>query len=397
MTAACLTTNEFWWRRRQGFCRDIPNIDVEDTDELTTAMTSRERWVAALHLQPADRFPFWPKIDRAYLKAQAAPFTAMSVAEFHAWLGSDPHLWTPTLVHEMRATTRVETAREGLFQKTTYHTPLGHVAGIQQYNPATRTWRNTAYPIHSHDGLAIMTAFYEDARPKLDRAAFEKTKEFCATVAQTAVTATYVGMTPFLELVQGMLDPQRAAELLTTYPQDVGVLLEAMHQVMVKRMDYCCAPRPDDVLSLIENTAATPLPPPIYRTFCLPHLRVYAEMARQAGRLLVLLISGQVKALLPDLRGLSFSALEAFTTPPVGDATLAEGRAACPNTCLIGGANAPLWTRPMLEIIVGLDEQFDALPHLRGIVITSGGVITPDADPHKLREVAEWVRAYPMK
>ncbi len=360
-------------------------------------MTSRERWLAALHLKPVDRFPFWPKIDKAYLRAQGEPFNNMTVGQFHEWLGSDPQLWTPSLVHEMRGNTRVETERKEVYQKTTYTTPLGHVAGIQQFNPETRTWRTVAYPIHSHDGLAIMRDFYLDARPKLDRAAFERTKEFVATVGQTAATATYVGTSAFLEFVQGLVDPQKAVELLTNYPQEIDALLDAMHQIMLKRMEYCCGQAPSDVLYLIENTQATPLPPAVYQKYCLPHIRAYAEMARQAGRLLVLLMNGRVKALLPDLASLPLTGLEAFVTPPVGDATLTDGRKSCPTTCLIGGDNAPHWARPMLEVIVGLDEQFESLPHLRGLVITSGGILPPEADPNKLREIAAWVKAYPMK
>lgn len=360
-------------------------------------MTSRERWLAALHLQSVDRFPFWPKIDKAYLRGQTEPFNNMTVQDFHKWLGSDPQLWTPSLVHEMRGKTRVESVRDGVLQKTVYHTPFGHATMMQQYFPETRAWRTVAFPIHSHDGVAIMTEFFRDAHPKLDRAAFEKSKEFCAALGQTAVTATYVGMSPFLEFVQGMVDPQRAVELLTNYPADIEALLDAMHQVMLKRMEYCCGQSPADTLYLIENTQATPLPPAVYRKYCLPHIRVYAEMAKKAGRLLVLLMSGQVKPLLSDLATLPLTALEAFTTPPVGDVTLVDGRAACPKCCLIGGDNAAHWTRPMLEIIVGLDEQFEALPHLRGVIVTSGGILPPDADPHKLREVAAWVQAYPLK
>lgn len=360
-------------------------------------MTSRERWLAALHLQPVDRLPFSPKIDKAYLQAQSEPYQTMTVKQFHQWLGSDPLYWTPPLVHVMRGKTRIETVRDQTSAKTIYHTPLGNIASIQQYNPQTRSWGITTYPVHSHDGLAIMTEFYRDARPKLDRAVYEKAKAYCATVAQTAVTATSIGTSPFLELVQGMLDPQCAADLLTSFPSDVDALLEALHEVMLKRMEYCCGQSPTDILYLIENTAAMPLPPPIYRKYCLPHIRAYAEMAQQAHRLLVLQITGPVAGLLSDIGMLPLAGIESFITPPVGDATLDMGRAAAAKSCLIGGTNPTLWKRPMLEIIVGLDEQFEALPHLRGVVVTSGNPMPPEADAQKLKEVAAWIQAYPIK
>jgi hypothetical protein len=56
---------------------------------MSSAMSSRERWRAALHLQPADRLPFWPKLGAAYAPAQTAPFAAMTNAGLHAWIGSE--------------------------------------------------------------------------------------------------------------------------------------------------------------------------------------------------------------------------------------------------------------------------------------------------------------------
>ena len=47
---------------------------------------------------------------------------------------------------------------------------------------------------------------------------------------------------------------------------------------------------------------------------------------------------------------------EAYTTPPVGDTTLAEGRTRMPSKCLVGGTNATLWMQPA-EVI--LDVQAD--------------------------------------
>jgi uroporphyrinogen-III decarboxylase len=33
-------------------------------------MTPKERWLAAIRMQPVDRLPFWPKINGAYPEIQ---------------------------------------------------------------------------------------------------------------------------------------------------------------------------------------------------------------------------------------------------------------------------------------------------------------------------------------
>jgi hypothetical protein len=359
-------------------------------------MTVRERWLAALQLLPVDRLPFWPKIDESYLKAQAAPYNTMTPEKFHAWLGSDLHLWTPPLVHEMRAKTRLETETKGIYHKIAYRTPIGTIAGVQQYDAATGAWTPTIYPIRTHDGLAVMRAFYADALPKLDRTVFEKSKEFCVLVGNRACVGTVVGTSPFMELVQVLAGAEKTDELLDAYNEDVVALLEQMHQNMLKKMEYACKQSPADVLYLLENPAAVPITPFNFRAYCLPYLREYAEMAKKHGRLFVLQLGGRLKALLPELGTLPVTGIEGFTTPPDGDATLVDGRAACPHACFLGGTNASIWAGSPLEIIVHLDEQFEELPHLRGLVVTSGGLLPHSVDPKKLREICAWVQGYRM-
>jgi len=50
-------------------------------------MTPKERWLAAIHMKPVDRLPFWPKLDGAYPKAQDAPFREMDLDAIHDWKG----------------------------------------------------------------------------------------------------------------------------------------------------------------------------------------------------------------------------------------------------------------------------------------------------------------------
>jgi len=106
---------------------------------------------------------------------------------------------------------------------------------------------------------------------------------------------------------------------------------------------------------------------------------------------------GHLKAILPDLAHIPAQAFEAFTSPTIGDTTLLDGRNACPDTCLIGGTNAMLWTRTADEIIAEIEKDLDELPHHRGIVVTSAGVMPPVCTPQTIKQVCEWVKKYPAR
>ena len=49
-------------------------------------MTPKERWLAAIRMEPVDRLPFWPKLDGAYPRAQASPFDDMDISAIHDWM-----------------------------------------------------------------------------------------------------------------------------------------------------------------------------------------------------------------------------------------------------------------------------------------------------------------------
>lgn len=133
------------------------------------------------------------------------------------------------------------------------------------------------------------------------------------------------------------------------------------------------------------------------KKYCARHVGEYAALTRAAGRTLILHMCGHLKALLPDLAKIPAQAFEAFTSPTLGNTSLLDGRSACPDKCLIGGTNAMLWTMTANQIITKLEEDLNALPHHRGIVVTSAGVMPPRCTPETIKQVCEWVQQYPAR
>ena len=151
------------------------------------------------------------------------------------------------------------------------------------------------------------------------------------------------------------------------------------------------------MLYLVENTSTTLISPAQYRRYCGRHVGEYAALTNAAGRNLVLHMCGHLKAILGDLTRIPAQAFEAFTSPTLGNTTLLNGRSACPDKCLIGGTNAMLWTQTADEIISKIEEDLDELPHHRGVVVTSAGVMPPMCTPDTVKRVCEWVKQYPAR
>lgn len=360
-------------------------------------MTGRERWLAALRMQPVDRLPFWPKLNAAYAQHQATPFRNMTPAQLHERIGSDIHVDVGACIRVVRRTTAVDTNSDGITSRTVYHTPYGDLTAVYSYDTASASWHPVVHPVSTIEHVKIMTAWYLDATVEADDRAIEKARQAHAAVGNRGSTQTSMGTTPLMHYVQDLAGIETAQYLLYDHPDAVQELLAAMTANLLRRVEIAADICPADLLYLTENTSTTLISPEQFRTHCAPVIRAVGEICRTKGRLLCLHMCGHLRALLPDLAKLPVAAFEAFTSPPVGNTTLADGRAYCPEVCLIGGTNAALWTQPSRHIIEALERDLQALPHHRGIVITSAGVMPPCCPPQTIMYVADWVRSFSIR
>ena len=362
-----------------------------------STMTTRERWWAATHFEPVDRLPFWPKLDAAYPRAQNGPYRTMSISEIHRWMGSDEHVGIPPCTREVRSRTTMETETEGDRRVTTYRTPFGETQTVRRFDTVSQAWHPMHFPIRDLESLKLMTAFFEDTKVELDADRLSDAQTRVDAVGEDGFTFMSIGESPLMVFVEWLAGIEQAHYLLADYPTEVEQLFNAIHRTLLKKAELMAKHSPTDVLYMVENTSTTLISPTQYRRYCVPHITAYGETVQRYGRKLFLHMCGKLKRLLPDLATLPAEAFEAFTAPPLGSTTLLDGRTHCPDTCLIGGTHAMLWTQPADAIIAEIKRSLDALPHHRGVVVTSAGVMPPLCSPETIKAVCEWVQTYPVR
>jgi hypothetical protein len=361
------------------------------------ALTPRRRWLAAIRMQPVDRLPFWPKLGGGYARVQADPFRGMELAALHDWIGSDRHEGIGGCWKETRRRTSAECRKTDGTRRTVFRTPHGDTEQIERFDEPSQAWHPMRFPVQTVEHVRWMTDFWSDANVEPDPDACRKTQERKREIGETAVTAFSIGESPLMHWVEHLAGIENAQYLLADHTQEVETLFDAMHRVLLRRTEIAASHHPADLLYFTENTSTTLISPDQYRRHCLRHLTAYGEILRAADRNLVLHMCGHLKALLPDLARVPARAFEAFTSPTLGNTTLLDGRTACPDTCLVGGTNAMLWLRPAKEIVAQIEKALIALPHHRGIVLTSAGVMPPRCAPETIRTVCAWVHAYPAR
>ncbi len=361
------------------------------------SMSPRERWLAALRMQPVDQLPFWPKLDSAYIQAQARPFREMDLETINDWIGSDKHLWFEGFVEEVRRSTKLEVVVDGNTRRTLYRTRHGELELIEHFDVASQAWYPIKHPISTLDDIHLMREFYEDAVVEVDAEALQEVTETVRRIGGSAATSIGIGESPLMHFVEWLAGVETSHYLLADHTQEVEALFKVMHQVLLRKAEILADKGPVDFFMMVENTSTTLISPKQYLEYCYKHITDYGNICRGYERILVLHMCGHLKALLPDLATLPVAGFEAFTSPSLGNTTLGDGRTACPDKCLIGGTNATLWTRPAEEIIAQLECDLDVLPHHRGIIPSSAGLMPPACKPETIKTACEWVHSYPAR
>ena len=115
-------------------------------------MTSRERWLAAAKLQPVDRLPFWPKLNRSYAIHQEGRFRSMTANEIHEWMGSDrPVQIGQSCVREVRTHSSIEVTGNNGEQRTVFRTKNGSMDMVMGWDEASQSRHPVVFPIKTRE------------------------------------------------------------------------------------------------------------------------------------------------------------------------------------------------------------------------------------------------------
>ncbi|HUV06098.1 MAG TPA: uroporphyrinogen decarboxylase family protein [Spirochaetia bacterium] len=357
-------------------------------------MSSRERWLAAIKFQPVDRLPFWPKLEPSYPRAQNRGFERLGIEGIHDWIGSDNHSWLPSCVREVYEGISKEVSRDGNSERMLFRTERGSVETLLKFDVISQGWHPVEMAIRTLEDLKVMTDWFSACRAELNGEGLAEATEIARRLGSGGVTAENIGESPLMFFVEWLAGIENAHYLLADHRTEVEALFAAIHGLLLKKTEIVAENSPADLLYFTENTSTTLISPQQYRDFCLKHIADYGRIINGKGRNFVLHMCGHLKKLLPDLVDSPAVAFEAFTSPPVGNTRLLDGRLGCPDKCLIGGTNATLWLKNPDDIIAEIEDDLEKLPDQRGLIVTSAGVMPPLCKPETIKAVCDWVKSY---
>jgi len=360
-------------------------------------MTSKQRLEAAFRFEPVDHLPFWPKFDAAYAPYQRGRFREMSLQELHRWCGSDEHAFGPACFRPVHQSAVVEHYDDGLVRRETIHADGGTLTDEWHFDVPSHAWHPLEFLVRRPEDIDVLLAATEDLEfefaPEQHAQALKETRD----LGDGGIMTCSLGTSPFMDWIEHIAGVANGYYLLYDHPDRVEKLFDALHAANLRRLEVILTHCPIDVVYSIENTSTTLMSPAIFRRYCYPYLVEYCQAINDAGKMPMMHMCGTLHGLLDQLATLPTHGFEAFTSAPVGDTAIQDGRKACPDSVFLGGTNATLWLEPADEIIRVIKSDLDALPHHRGIVMTSGGVMPPPCPPDTIRRVRDWLASYPVR
>jgi len=355
----------------------------------SSAMTSRERMLATLKKEPVDRFPVWLKMaNSAWRSLQPEPYRSMDGTQLLRDCGCDIISGCGFGAQASRPHVESSSRREGNLRKLQIKTPDGILASVDVIDPLTGSSHPSEYLVNNADQLKALRWFHADTSYKAGPDQIENAKAKQRDLAQAdMISSSGIGPSPLMHLVQHICGPMNAIYLMADEPALFDEILDIMHQDRLKELKARLDGLTSDTFWLTENTSTTLISPTMFERICVPQLTVYGEMVLEHNIIPVHHMCGTLNALLEAIDGLPAMANEAYTTPPVGDTTLAEGRTRMPSKSLIGGTNASLWLAPAEVIIQAVAADVANCPDRLGIFLTSAGVLPAQVTFEKAKAV----------
>ncbi len=252
-----------------------------------------------------------------------------STVVFSRALGLDIMDWFGMpAVRISRRNVTVERRTEGDVTISLWHTPQGDLSETFQVSrdPSGAVSGNwTEHLVKGPEDLPRLAAIFEDEVIEPDPDGIERTRERRKLIGDDGLVLGSMDGTPlgmFFRIYSGVAV---LAYLWADAPDALRDCFAVMEANYLKRLKIGVQSDIDVVVS-VDDTSTTAISPAMFEACNLDLTDARADAAHAAGKLYFHHSCGLIKDLLPLYRQTRMDAVHAFTIPPTGNVTVAEGR-----------------------------------------------------------------------
>jgi hypothetical protein len=354
---------------------------------LRTLRHERPEWIpVGGHVDPYNQ-PHQRGMDPALAAAlREVRWNDESTVAFSRYLGLDitDLFGAPLRSESRRVTSRQE--RQGDVVVATWHTPAGDLRRVQRYSPGTGLWYTQEHMVKGKADLAALAALFEDQEFSLDPdgvAALRRRREL---IGEDGIITMSLPGTPLGQMVRVHAGVENLAYLWADARAELHALFAVMADNHERQARLAASlPEPEALVSM-DDTSTTTQSPAMFAEFCLGYTDRLADLAHAAGKLYLHHSCGLIRDLLPLYRQTRMDAVHAFSIPPLGDVTIAAGKAALgPRIAIMAG---------VVQLFGDLTDRARVAASLAAMFTEAGeenAIFWIAADPERDMEETRWV------
>ncbi|MCC6579335.1 MAG: hypothetical protein IT440_02760 [Phycisphaeraceae bacterium] len=254
-----------------------------------------------------------------------------STVVFSRHLGLDIMDWFGMpAVRAIHRRVTVQSTTEGDVTTRIWHTPAGDLREVSEVcrdatGAVSSNW--TEHLVKGPDDLPALAAIFEDEVIELDAEGLARTRRRRELIGDDGLLLGPMHGTPLGMMYRVYAGVETLAYLWADAPDALRDCFAVMEANYLKRLAVGLQSDIDAVVS-VDDTSTTTISPAMFEACNLDVTDVRAEAAHAAGRIYIHHSCGLIRDLLPLYRRTKMDAVHAFTIPPVGNVTVAEGRQA---------------------------------------------------------------------
>jgi hypothetical protein len=242
---------------------------------------------------------------------------------------------------------RSEAMHEGTKQTVTeIVTPVGTLTERSKLDPTYGSRWVQEHLVKSVADYAAMKFVFEhtDIEP-----AFEDYVAANHAMGDKGIVLGEILPIPVQWLLVELMGPPVWSDGVLLHVPEFDELLESLTRCYRRQVEIA-AESPAEVIWLGDNVTGTVMSPRMFDRYCKPIYDFACDIFRQAGKMAFAHYDGANRPLRDCIAATKLDVIEAFTPPPMGDMTVAEGRQAWPDKVL---------SRDQERFILGCTEEFD--------------------------------------
>lgn len=367
-------------------------------------MTNRERLLAILSGQRADRVPWIPRLSIWHTAATRrgtlpARFAGKSLRRVEA----DMRMGTPArdghiFVREQGGDVEVRTRQEGDSTVTEYRTPRGAVSArfriSAELSDAGIQALEVEHIVKTPADLPAALYLYEHGTY---RPTFDEYEAYDKDIGADGLPMVQVGDVPLHHFLQKLAGYQNAFYLMADEPAKVEQLLRRMEEVDRERLWPLLAESPARLLLHGLHFDSGLTPPPLFERFITPYYRDLSALLHSHDKKLCTHADNDSRLILQHMREAGFDMAETFTTEPLVRCTLAEARAAWGRDVIIWGGVPSVILEPVYseaEFDAYMVDLFRTIAPGDAFILGVADNVMPDALPARLERISDMVEAW---